>query len=167
VCYFSVLKLRLEGAREGAIIPTVSAPATSYYFVNADGQTEGPLSRAEIRQLLDDGMITGGTMLGVEGGRWKPARSFPEFATNRPVVRHQMPARVIYVERTPEPKSDGFGVAIVLGILFPPLGLIAVLIYAIMGKTGRAIAMLFIAIAAAMLEYAIWLRMGGGTIIIW
>jgi len=53
-----------------------------YKIIGGDGKEYGPVDLAQMQRWLRENRINGATMVqAAEGGEWKPASSFPEFAT--------------------------------------------------------------------------------------
>src|SRR5438105_15943527 len=53
-----------------------------YKIIGGDGKEYGPVDLAQMQRWRRENRINGATMVqAAEGGEWKPASSFPEFAT--------------------------------------------------------------------------------------
>src|SRR5256885_1441518 len=53
-----------------------------YKIIGGDGKEYGPVDLAQMQRWLRENRINGATMVQAgEGGEWKPAASFPEFAS--------------------------------------------------------------------------------------
>ena len=51
-----------------------------YKIVGGDNKEYGPVTEEKVREWITQGRANGNTMLSFEGGPWRPASSFPEFA---------------------------------------------------------------------------------------
>lgn len=132
----------------------------SYFFINGEGEQEGPVVADDLRSLIADGLVAKDAMVSKGGGPWKEAHEFQELAPARNLGGVTLKSYAIPPPKAPassNPPYFAFFVILTLCTLWP-IGLVASLIYLCNPQHRMGgVAMFFITLISAWLSWIVWL----------